>query len=366
MLNLTYLSNKILIEKIAKVLKDYRSHEQNTLVRIQPFHVKDWIKQFDQEDRRTILLEMEHIFRKRYFSRSRAKKFLYNLIIQLTANFKHKTPRAFLKNCQFLDLQPSEKSQTALLELLDEVLLVKFNMKRKECGSKSRQYSIYLDDMLCTGLTLIRDLTNWAGKQYSEDKSNKEAVTDGSTIVVLCYFFLHNTNYHKKMKAVRKLFIPFRKDSVVTFRALEIENDNTSTSKNEILFPKKNKHKSIQRYKKKVNEQVDEYLSGKTFTTDEKFFRAETFPGKEVFFTTARRRHRIEEKFLIKGIDILNESNVIKPNIRPLGFSLPSVRNFGFGTLCFTWRNIANNTPLVFWYSSGNFVPLFKKKEYHP
>ena len=37
-----------------------------------------------------------------------------------------------------------------------------------------------------------------------------------------------------------------------------------------------------------------------------------------------------------------------------------SLKNFGFGALCFTWRNIPNNTPLVLWYSYGGFTPLFK------
>jgi hypothetical protein len=46
-----------------------------------------------------------------------------------------------------------------------------------------------------------------------------------------------------------------------------------------------------------------------------------------------------------------------------LGFSLPAYKDFGFGTLCFTWRNIANNTPLVFWYKNKDFMPLFEKNQ---
>lgn len=30
--------------------------------------------------------------------------------------------------------------------------------------------------------------------------------------------------------------------------------------------------------------------------------------------------------------------------------------------LCFTWRNVPNNTPLVFWNPGGGFHPLFKVK----
>jgi hypothetical protein len=46
--------------------------------------------------------------------------------------------------------------------------------------------------------------------------------------------------------------------------------------------------------------------------------------------------------------------------MRALGYSLPSLKDFGFGALCFTWRNVPNNAPLVFWYSGGGFTPLFK------
>ena len=68
----------------------------------------------------------------------------------------------------------------------------------------------------------------------------------------------------------------------------------------------------------------------------------------------------MENAFLLKGIQILDNANSQIPNIRALGYSLPSSKNFGFGALCFTWRNVPNNAPLVFWYSGGGFTPLFK------
>lgn len=70
----------------------------------------------------------------------------------------------------------------------------------------------------------------------------------------------------------------------------------------------------------------------------------------------------MENAFLQKGIEILRNANPINKNMRALGYSIPALKNFGFGALCFTWRNVPNNAPLVFWYSGGGFTPLFKVK----
>ena len=74
------------------------------------------------------------------------------------------------------------------------------------------------------------------------------------------------------------------------------------------------------------------------------------------------KTNRLERIFLEKGIEILdNTESKAKQQMRALGYSLPSYKDFGFGALCFTWRNVPNNTPLVFWYAGGGFYPLFEK-----
>ena len=83
-------------------------------------------------------------------------------------------------------------------------------------------------------------------------------------------------------------------------------------------------------------------------------------PASEDFFTSAASRQLLENVFLSKGIEILNNVNARNKSIRALGYSIPSLKNFGFGALCFTWRNVPNNTPLVFWYVGGGFSPFFK------
>lgn len=97
-------------------------------------------------------------------------------------------------------------------------------------------------------------------------------------------------------------------------------------------------------------------------TNVQSVFRNKNEPILETFFSSPENRVRFENLLLVKGLEILNSVSVQKKNIRPLGFTLPSHKNFGFGTLCFTFRNVPNNTPLVFWYSSPIWQPLFKNK----
>ena len=94
-------------------------------------------------------------------------------------------------------------------------------------------------------------------------------------------------------------------------------------------------------------------------TGPDEFYRPANTPDNEEFFTSPENRKVIENVFLHKGIQILDNANSQIPNIRTLGYSLPSLKDFGFGALCFTWRNVPNNAPLVFWYSGGGFTPLF-------
>ena len=135
------------------------------------------------------------------------------------------------------------------------------------------------------------------------------------------------------------------------------------TSNLQILKPLENQNNNkVTNYKNKINEKVENYISNRFFSRED-YYRTNDIPQNEEFFTTPENRIRYENIILLKGIEILENSVTSKPNIRALGYSLPSIKDFGFGTLCFTWRNVPNNTPLVFWYSHGGFTPLFPKRD---
>lgn len=133
----------------------------------------------------------------------------------------------------------------------------------------------------------------------------------------------------------------------------------------EIILPiEENQPQIIIDFQTKVIKQADEKANKGSYKAYQPaFYRNPDLSSREDFFTSPENRIRFENILLKKGVEILNDSNVRISNIRPLGYSLPSYKDFGFGTLCFTWRNIPNNTPLVFWYLSSKFIPLFEKKQ---
>jgi hypothetical protein len=350
-----------LIEKICETLKDYREDELQPDIQMTEKRINKWINQFEENFRIPILTEMDSIFNKRYCSKNSVISFLDELIINLAKNFNFITPKDFLQNSVFLDLQLDGKSQKIMLKLINEIILEKYEISLAQCGVISKKYSIYVDDILCTGLTFINDTKNWAEKKFSFDKTNKQAVEDNSTILVFAYVFVHKKNYNKKVtELIHKVSSDISKKHIL-FCLYEIENEIESNSKLDLILPlEENQDEIVSTYKNQIIERVNLHTEHNCYPiSPEEFFRPVNLPKTESFFTNPTNRSILENNFLQKGIEILNKSNVTNKNIRALGYSIPASKNFGFGALCFTWRNVPNNVPLVFWYSGGGFFPLF-------
>jgi hypothetical protein len=347
-----------LISNIYSKIQDYRKDENNPDFLITIERIKKWILQFSEKERIPVLEELDNIFKLRYCSKEDAKGFLDNLLITLKDSLKFNTIEDLLKNTQFLDLQEHGKSQSVMLNLFNELIHNKFNLSLNDCGAESKKYSIYIDDFLCTGLTMYNNIMEWQQHKFDDKKTNKEAIEDKSTTLILTYIFTHNKNYRKKLSQMKVTISKLFADNIKLYRCANIENSFDETSKLDLILPlNSDDNPVILDYKNTIIGQVDKYTKPR-ISVDE-FYRGQTSPKKESFFTNSDNRKLIENIFLIKGIEILNHSNVTKENIRALGYSLPSFKDFGFGTLCFAWRNIPNNTPLVFWYSSSYFMPLF-------
>jgi len=350
-----------LITSIYQTLEDYRADENRPLVRMNTDRIRDWINQFDNELRVPILTELDSIFKKRYCSKSKVKDFLDQVIQVLTKDFNFKSADEFLKNSDFLNLQPEGKSQRIMLSLLDELIQEKYGLSLTDCGTTSKKYSIYIDDILCTGLTLISDIIEWSDKDFNAGKTNKQAVADGSTVLVFAYLFIHEKNYLKKKAEMRFKISDAVANNHKMYQLTKIENRTAQNSKIDLIYPLENgQPQNVIDYKNEIVQLVDAHTQQYNRTSPEEFYRPEGLPTNEQFFTTAQNRTIVENAFLQKGIEILRNANPKNTNIRALGYSIPSLKNFGFGALCFTWRNVPNNAPLVFWYSGGGFTPLFK------
>ncbi len=350
-----------IIDSIRILLQDYRADEGNADVLITSDRIRNWINQFDEDLRIPILTELNNVFKKRYCSRQNIKEFLEAIVLKLTDDFKFSTPQDFLKNSDFLSLQPEGKSQRIMLTLFNELIQDNYGLSLADCGTVSKRYSIYIDDILCTGLTLISDIKDWSEKEFSIGKTNKQAVADGSTVLVFGYVFIHEKNYHKKKAEMRFKISQEISNNHKMYRMCEIENGIGQDSKIDLIYPiESGQPQSVTEYKDEIIERVHNHTKKYNTVSMEEFYRSVGQPANEQFFTSTENRIIVENAFLEKGIEILRNANPTNKNMRALGYSIPASKNFGFGALCFTWRNVPNNAPLVFWYSGGGFTPLFK------
>ncbi len=333
------------VEAVYNVIKDYRKEEG---LEISKMRITKWINQFPREDRIFILKELKYIFGKMYFSRDRIKNFIKQIIQALDEKFGYSDFNKLFDNTNFLDLQNKGKSQKEILELLHETLKSDYDYDCKNLACCSSKHNVYIDDVLCTGNTFYNNLKDWATENRLAKLRSKEI--DLSVF----YLFISKKHYDKKRG---QFYHNVSEDfaDLIHIEAIHLFNDN-------ILKPvDENIPDVVCEYMQKVDSQANKYAKNKGFDPYELgFYRKEINPEK--FYSSIENRKRLELIFLKKGIEILTNSNVLKSNIRPLGYSLPSYKDFGFGALIFTWRNVPNNTPLVFWYDSKGFIPLFQKR----
>lgn len=353
---------ELLIDSIYDTLKDYREHENDPLVRISKQRIKQWIAQFEENEKLPILTELDAIFKKRYCSKDKLLRFLESVVNVLTEDYNEPDIKTFLENANFLNLQKDDKSQKIMLSTLDELLKQKYNTDISQCGTSSHKYSIYIDDVLCSGQTLYNEIKDWVKEKFDENKANEKAVQDGSTTLIFAYIYIHNKNFHKKIAQMKKnISIEFA-NNLKMYRHIEIDNTHSEESKFEFLIPQKDaEQQEIVDYEVQIKDAVENHMDERGWDRGKDFFyRPIDKPIHDSLFTTSENRNIMERAFMRKGIEILQNAHVNIPNMRALGYSLPSVKDFGFGALCFTWRNVPNNSPLVFWYRNGIFTPLFE------
>ena len=84
----------------------------------------------------------------------------------------------------------------------------------------------------------------------------------------------------------------------------------------------------------------------------------------ETFFTCTENRDKYEQRLVNKGLEILSNTGTVGSYTRPLGIVNPKYKTLGMGTHFFTWRNVPNNCPIVYWWEvpGSGWKPLFSKR----
>ncbi len=178
-------------------------------------------------------------------------------------------------------------------------------------------------------------------------------ITSNAKILIL-YFVIHKLNYDKFKY---RLKVQLQQDIGSHYDAYSfkwVENDfNNPNSKLDFLFPlKENQPQNILDLSAALNVPFDFGV-----------YRSVGRPTSETFFSSEANRNRFENIMLHQSMKLYELAGMNRnARMRPLGYGLKSHRNLGFGTLCFTYRNVPFNTPLVFWYPYHDWLPLFERK----
>lgn len=281
-----------------------------------------------------------------YFSRIRVKECLRGFLrddVIATHN-----PKVRLSHVYFLNVQIRGNSQRALLSIVDEILREDYGCSIAMCGTVSIETCVYIDDCIFTGNRLRYDLTG----------------TDSPAWITriappYCRLLIYTGAMHTEGKNYAERFIMSaanEKGITVQWRcSLSINTSRSVYSTVEFLWPEGTSNDPI----------VSAYISNlRAFLSERGWSNADLFryygvPAQETLFSSPQARRTVERAFLKKGVQIISAYRRPAESMRPLGFI--KIGSLGFGTFFVTYRNIANNCPLVLWWSLDNWYPLFPR-----
>lgn len=343
-----------LLQSLASTLADYRRGE------IPPMtiaHVEKWLNQFDVEDQPIILAEVGAIMKRLYFSKDRVKECLRTFLKEdVIANGN---PSTILPSIRFLSIQKEGSSQWVMLLIVDEILQEDYGLSIAQCGTGNVHICIYVDDGIYTGNRLRYDLTEGANAPAWIPNSGLPNCRLMIYTIVSHYEGVNYAFSHID-KAAKK------KNMAIKMRqALFIDNKRSHGGKVDFLWSQ-----AI------IDDpDLDSYVANVRATLAQQYwkndilFRPHSVPGKEGLFSSPSARNVVERAFLTKGARIIAASQNPAASVRPLGFEKRG--SLGFGTLFVTYRNIANNCPLVLWWGDsrypathplGMWYPLFPRR----
>lgn len=341
---------RTLLQSLANTVADYR---QNEISPIMPHDIEKWLNQFDSDDQLIILAEMDSIMKQFYFSRMRVKEairaFLKETII------RNDDPIQLLPHLAFLNIQKIGSSQGAILNVVDEILQEEYSWPISKTGTQEVYTYIYMDDGIYTGNKIRYDLTDgtntigWLSTDLSFE-CTLWIFTIAGHIEGIDYVrrFILNAAVSRQVKVYRKT-------------VLEINNIRRQGSSFEVLWPENLRDTYIDSYMSEMEPSVQRGRFAALFRS--------VPPLQERLFSSPEARRVVEQAFLKKGIQLVKASKNPAPSMRPLGFM--KLASLGFGTFFVTYRNIANNCPLVLWWGDpnlpsthpiGQWYPLFPRR----
>jgi len=340
-----------LAEQIFEILKDYHCDYPDTKHKMSVEHILKWAKQFGN-DAEFILTELRHFLRNVYVSKKKAISILEEQLEFLKGRYKYSSMDEFIKNTYFIDVQKEEKSQKEILVLVKEILQKDYKIDYDSLQqTPSKKHYIYFDDILATGNTIFKNLK-------SIFDSNLLDFTNGNKTINICLFCCHTLGCEKTLLRLKREYgDTISKVSSCDLCYYLVENRMDPSERLNCAYPIDKQSSKISEYIKNLNTD---------YSKSPPIFRLEDLPLEETFFSSKENRNKFEKIILDKGLELLQKVKKENPDPRkrPLGDTVKSYKTLGTGTLFFTWRNISNTCPIVFWWdvSGHNWIPLFSLK----
>lgn len=336
------------LNQIYETIKDYRNDDG---IYITKEHIQKWANQFG-DDAEFVLKEFAHIVKQVYISKNAGYKYIEVVLNFLQKEYKTTNIMTLLCDTKFLLLQKKGKSQHKLVEMLDEFVFNKTGHHISEYDNYPKRHFIYIDDVLASGKTIGDDLILWINEDDHCNKINNKLID--LKVILICSHSLGLAFQIYRISKQCGIDVKNLVDIRVCYR---IENNTKEYA------PKLNIAMPIKNY---LSQSAREYFDA--LQADEKYskygFRNENVPSQEDFFSSKENRIKYENILVNKGIELLSATSYVGDYTRPLGLVNPKYKTLGMGTHFFTWRNVPNNCPIVFWWevSGCSWIPLFTKK----
>lgn len=346
-----------LARQISEIIQCYRKDDIDGIfynIEMTPEHVINWVSQFDENDRDFLLSELLHILPSSYFSKDYISERLRKGLEKISTSLGYEDVYDFFSETEIICRQDSHKSQNELLCLVNEIIREMFQKDIRDIPLNNVKYWLYIDDLLASGGTFKKDVINEIGS-YNLTKD-----FENSNIKIICLFIgLHDLGWSNTLYSLDKTFGWDISKCIKGYRHLSIQNNvKDCDSKLNIAYPKESEE-GLDFLDFIENSFVRNYpMRNKGIA-----FRPSNLPVKEEFYSSSQARDRYENILLKKGIELIhNIQTLTVESIRPLGMTNPSNKTLGTGSHFFTWRNISNTCPIVFWWEANGWYPLFPVK----
>ncbi|MBW8687745.1 phosphoribosyltransferase-like protein [Chitinophaga rhizophila] len=336
-------------QSIYDVIQDYRNQDG---IYISTSNIISWGEQFGN-DAEFVLNELSHLLPQVYISRRTAKNYIKVHVDHYVRKYSYSSIAAFLSDTEFVNMQAAHKSQSAILSLLEEVLGEQYGESRIKYLTFPKRHFIYFDDLLASGSTIGNHAVQWLQAVDAKGRSNHDKIMDGEITFSISLFCCHTWGLSFQQYRISRMFSSKLSNRINWRWDYEVQNHAKFN----------NQRLNVAKPMRSIDPIVNTYFGTLTATKYEDYaFRELNTPAQETFFSSPDNRIKFENILLLKGIEIINRiKGDVRPNIRPLGLINPGYKVLGLGTHFFTWRNIPNNSPLVYWWEvpGHNWQPLF-------